>query len=153
MNTLNIGMKVNYNQPTYKQGAWYLGLDLGGFIGPEDGMRGSLTAIDPVTGKALWEAPSKVAVLGRRAFHRRRPGVHRRADRRIHGLRCGHRQEALAVPDRLRHHRAAHHLGTQGPAVRDGHQRGSHRLRSFGNDPTLQQVPAGSSVWTFRLSD
>jgi len=48
MNTVNLGMKVKYVKPEYQQGAWYLGLDLGGWSDPADGMRGALVAWDPV---------------------------------------------------------------------------------------------------------
>lgn len=59
-NTINLGMKIKYvKQPRPQQPTWYLGLELGGFAAPEDGMRGSLVAWDPVAGKKIWEVPSK----------------------------------------------------------------------------------------------
>ena len=59
-NTINLGMKIKYvKQPRPQQPTWYLGLELGGFAAPEDGMRGSLVAWDPATGKKVWEVPSK----------------------------------------------------------------------------------------------
>jgi len=59
-NTINLGMKVKYvKQDGPKPPTWYLGLELGGFVAPPDGMRGSLVAWDPVTGKKRWEVDSK----------------------------------------------------------------------------------------------
>ena len=142
MNTLNLGMKVTYNQPAYKQGAWYLGLDLGGFFGPDERDARQPDGLGPGGWQGALGGAHRNAVLGRCTFHRRRSGVHRRADRRVSGLRCGHRREALAVSDRLGHHRTAHHLGTQGPAVRDGHQRGRQpSTRSSATTPACSRYP------------
>ena len=59
-NTINLGMKIKYvKQERPAQPTWYLGLELGGFVAPEDGVRGALVAWDPATGKKLWESPSK----------------------------------------------------------------------------------------------
>jgi alcohol dehydrogenase (cytochrome c) len=59
-NTVNLGMKVKYvKQDGPKPPNWFLGLELGGFTAPADGMRGSLVAFNPVTGKKVWEVDSK----------------------------------------------------------------------------------------------
>ncbi len=50
----------------------------------------------------------------------RRPVIHRQGDRRVHRARHRHRQDAVAVPDRLGRQRATDHLHAQGKAVRRG---------------------------------
>jgi alcohol dehydrogenase (cytochrome c) len=54
-NTLNIGMPYKPLEPEYRQGVFYLGVDLVGF--EYSGPRGFLKAIDPATGKSKWEVP------------------------------------------------------------------------------------------------
>ena len=47
---------------TYKAGEWYLGMDLTDLWDwpPGDEPRGHLKAIDPMTGKTMWESPSAI---------------------------------------------------------------------------------------------
>ena len=54
-NTLNIGGNYKAEPATYKQGEWYLGMDLTDPWAWPDGPRGHLKAIDPMTGKTKWE--------------------------------------------------------------------------------------------------
>jgi alcohol dehydrogenase (cytochrome c) len=58
-NTLNWGMPYKLTAPEYKQGQWYMGIEFTGVTWPkgEQGARGYLKAIDPLTGKAKWEMP------------------------------------------------------------------------------------------------
>jgi hypothetical protein len=67
-------MKVQATPSRTKPGGpnWWLGLELAGFVAPEDGHRGSLVAWDPVSGKKAWEVPPEDPELGRRAHHRHR---------------------------------------------------------------------------------
>jgi alcohol dehydrogenase (cytochrome c) len=153
MNTLNLGMKVTYNQPAYKQGAWYLGLDLGGFFGPESSARGSLTAWDPVAGKALWEAPTAtpfwagvLSTAGGLVFTGAQTGEFLAFDAdtgvKLWQFQTGSGITGLPI--------TWEYKGQQYVTVTSG---AASLYGAFGNDPNLQQVPAGSSVWTFRLSD
>ena len=59
-NTLNIGGNYKAEPATYKQGEWYLGMDLTDLWAWPDGPRGHLKAIDPMTGKTKWEQPSDI---------------------------------------------------------------------------------------------
>jgi alcohol dehydrogenase (cytochrome c) len=60
LNSIDLGMKVKYvKQPRPSGPNWYLGLELGGFVAPEDGNRGALVAWDPVAGKAVWRVLNK----------------------------------------------------------------------------------------------
>jgi alcohol dehydrogenase (cytochrome c) len=57
-NTLNFGMNYKAVPAEYKAGEFFFGIDITlGFNWPQ-GPRGYLKAIDPMTGKAKWEAPS-----------------------------------------------------------------------------------------------
>jgi alcohol dehydrogenase (cytochrome c) len=58
-NTLNMGFNYKAIPQEWKVGEWYLGIDLTlGFAYAPNEPRGYLKAIDPMTGKAKWEAPS-----------------------------------------------------------------------------------------------
>src|SRR6185295_3728838 len=60
-NTLNIGGNYKAEPAVFKQGEWYLGMDLTDIWAWPDGPRGHLKAIDPMTGKEKWEVPSDIA--------------------------------------------------------------------------------------------
>ena len=84
------------------------------------GEPGHIDAVDPLTGNRSGACPDRPFDLVGEPRHRRRAPVHRQGDRRIHRARYRGRQAALAVPDRLRHQRAAHHLYPQRQAVHHG---------------------------------
>ena len=106
---------------------------------PEDGMRGSLVAWDPVAGKKVWEVPVQDAQLVGCAVDRQRAGLRGHADRPVQGLRRGQRQGSLEFPDRLGHHRPADRLGAERPPVHHRHQRRGHGLRGAGRRPRTGQ--------------
>jgi alcohol dehydrogenase (cytochrome c) len=153
LNTINMGMKVKYVKPEYKQGAWYLGADLAGWADPEDGMRGALVAWDPVAGKKLWEVPSKspnwagvLSTAGGVVFTGSQTGELMAFDatsgKKLWGFQTGSGISGLPIT-----------------WERDGRQyltvlSGSAQVYNFlGGDPNLANVPAGGSVWTFALMD
>src|SRR5260221_5955018 len=61
-NTLAFGGHYKTEPATYKAGEWYLGMDLTDLWDwpADNGPRGHLRAIDPLTGKTKWEAPSAI---------------------------------------------------------------------------------------------
>jgi len=124
-NTLAFGGHYKTEPVTFKAGEWYLGMDLTDLWEWGNGPRGHLKAIDPLSGKTKWEAPSD---LPRFSVDRRRGGILRPADRRVRSLRRRQRQEALAVPDRVGHRGTARHLAAGWRAVRRGGQRLWRRL-------------------------
>ena len=75
------------------------------------------------------------------ARDRRRVAVHRQGDRRVHRARRRDRQDAVAVPDQLRHQCPADHLHPQRPAVRDG---------AVGHRRALLEHRAGAAQGTCR---
>jgi alcohol dehydrogenase (cytochrome c) len=153
MNTLNMGMKVKYTTPTYKQGAWYLGLDLGGWADPEDGMRGALMAWDPVAGKPLWEVKTPtpywagvLATAGGLVFTGAQTGEFMAFDadsgNKLWQFQTGSGIAGLPI--------TWEHKGRQYVTVTSG----AATVYGFlAADARLAQVPPGSSVWTFKLID
>ena len=127
-NTLNFGGHYKAAPAEYKAGQFYFGADMSDLWEWPKGPRGYLKAIDPLTGKAKWENPSDLP---------RYSGVLSTAgglvfsgtdDGRVRGFQLRQRQEALAIPDRLKHRRSADHLATGWRAVRRGDER---RLRGL----------------------
>lgn len=154
MNTLNWGMKVKYTKPEYKQGAWYLGLELGGWAEPADGNRGALVAWNPVTGKRVWEVPSNIpfyaGVLstdGGLVFTGALTGEFMAFDagsgKKLWQFQTGSGITGLPI--------TWERNGKQYVTVLSGH--GTNLYGALKGDPGLANVPAGGSVWTFALLD
>lgn len=153
LNTLNFGMKVKYGTPAYRQGAWYLGLELGGWVDPDGGMRGALVAWDPTTGRKLWESPTAapywsgvLSTAGGLVFTGAQTGEFMAFDAdtgtKLWQFQTGSGISGLPITWELK--------GQQYVTVTSG----AATLYGFlGGDAKLAQVPAGSSVWTFRLID
>jgi alcohol dehydrogenase (cytochrome c) len=153
LNTINMGMKVKYQKPEYKQGAWYLGLDLGGWADPDDGMRGSLTAWDPATGKPVWEVKSKspnwagvLSTAGGLVFTGAQTGEFMAFDassgKKVWQFQTGSGISGLPI--------AWERDGKQYVTVTSG---SVHVYSGLAGDASLANVPAGGSVWTFALMD
>lgn len=152
-NTVNLGMKIKYTKPEYKQGAWYLGLDLGGFVGSADGMRGGMVAWDPIAGKALWDVPLKspqwagmLSTAGGLLFTGAQTGEFIAYDadtgKKLWQFQTGSGISGLPITWELD--------GQQYVTVTSG---AAHVWGFLAGDPALGNVPAGSSVWTFKLAD
>jgi alcohol dehydrogenase (cytochrome c) len=153
MNTVNLGMKVKYQKPEYKQGAWYLGLDLGGWADPADGNRGALVAWDPVANKAVWEAPSKspnwsgvLSTAGGLVFTGSQTGEFMAFDsgtgKKLWGFQTGSGITGLPI--------AWERNGKQYITVLSG---SATVYGALAGDANLADVPTGGSVWTFALLD
>ena len=144
-----------WNEPvTYKKGAAYLGA---GFTIKtlSDGPIGAMRAIDPKTGKIVWEVAQQRAAVGRCAHHRRQPRLVGHAGRLPAGRRRQDRQDRLEVPDRLRRRGAPGHLGrqaaTQYVAVASGW---GGAVPLWGGDVAkkVSFLEQGGSVWVFKLT-
>ena len=107
-----------WNEPiTYKKGAAYLGA--GFTIKPIfDDHIGALRAIDPKTGKIVWEYKNKAPLWGGVLTTAGDLVFCRHARRLPEGGRRQDRQGAVEVQDRLRRRRLADHLGAGRRAVR-----------------------------------
>ena len=153
MNTLNMGMKVKYQKPEYKQGAWYLGLDLGGWAEPADGNRGALVAWDPVANKAVWEVPTKapfwagvLSTAGGLVFTGSQTGEFMAFDsgsgKKLWSFQTGSGITSLPI--------SWERNGKQYVTVLSG---SASLYGALGGDASLAEVPPGGSVWTFALID
>lgn len=151
-NTVNLGMKIKYvQQQRPPQPTWYLGLELGGFVPPEDGMRGSLVAWDPATGKKLWEATSKapywsgvLSTAGGLVFTGAQTGEFMAFDaktgRKLWQFQTG--SGITGLPIVWERNGKQYVTVTSGAATVYG---------ALAGDPELVNVVPGSSLWTFAL--
>ena len=152
MNTINLGMKVKYVEQKRPGGPnWWLGLELGGFPAPEDGIRGTLTAWDPVTGKKVWEYPNKspfwagvLSTAGGVVFTGSQTGAFMAFDsgtgQPLWQFQTGSGITGLPI--------AWEHNGKQYITVTSG---SATVYAALAGDPDLANVPAGGSLWTFAL--
>jgi len=151
-NTINLGMKVKYVTQARPGGPnWWLGLELGGFIDPEDGMRGSLMAWDPVAGKRVWEVPLKtpnwsgvLSTASGLVFVGTQTGQFKAYDaangKELWSFQTGSGITGLPI--------AWEHKGRQYITVTSG---AATVYGAITGDPELANVPAGGSLWTFAL--
>jgi alcohol dehydrogenase (cytochrome c) len=154
LNTINLGMKVKYVKQAYAGGPnWYLGLELGGFPAPEDGVRGSLVAWDPLAGKPVWEVPTKapnwsgvLSTAGGLVFTGAQTGEFMAFDsgtgKKLWQFQTGSGITGLPI--------TWERNGRQYITVLSG---AATVYAALAGDPELANVPAGGSVWTFALMD
>lgn len=151
-NTVNLGMKVKYMQQARPGGPnWWLGLELGGFVAPEDGMRGALVAWDPVAGRKAWELPLKtphwagvLSTASGLVFTGTQTGQFKAYDARsgqeLWSFQTGSGITGLPI--------AWERDGREYITVTSG---AASVYAALAGDPELANVPAGGSVWTFAL--
>jgi alcohol dehydrogenase (cytochrome c) len=150
-NTLAFGGHYKAEPATYKAGEWYLGMDLTDIWEWGNGPRGHLKAIDPLTGKSKWEAPSDIprfsGVLstgGGVVFSGQLTGEFEAFDadsgKKLWQFQTGSGIEGQPV--------TWQQDGVQYVAVASGYG-GVYSL--FSGDERLAQVPPGGSLWVFAL--
>lgn len=151
-NTVNLGMKVKYvKQDKPVAPNWWLGLELGGFVAPEDGMRGALVAWNPATGKKVWEIPSKtpnwagvLSTASGLVFTGTQTGQFKAHDaktgKELWSFQTGSGITSLPI--------TWERNGKQYITVLSG---AASLYGALAGDPELANMPAGGSVWTFAL--
>ena len=151
-NTINLGMKIKFVPQTRPGGPnWWLGLELGGFPAPEDGMRGSLVAWNPATGKKVWEVNSKapnwsgvLSTASGLVFVGTQTGLFKAYDakdgKQLWQFQTGSGITGLPI--------AWERDGKQYITVTSG---SATVYAALAGDPELANVPAGGSLWTFAL--
>jgi alcohol dehydrogenase (cytochrome c) len=156
-NTLNMGMPYKAIPVEYKAGDWYLGMDLTlGWLWPKtadgkDAPRGYLKALDPMTGKAKWEAPSDMprfsgvlSTAGGVVFAGQLTGEFEAFDSDT-GKKLWHFQTGSGIEGQPV---TWEQDGVQYVAVSSGIG-GVYSL--FSGDERLKNVPPGGSLWVFAL--
>ena len=150
-NTLAFGGRYKTEPVTFKQGEWYLGMDLTDLWEWGDGPRGHLKAIDPMTGKAKWEAPSDIprfsgvlSTAGGVVFAGALTGEFEAFDadtgKKLWQFQTGSGIEGQPV--------TWQQDGVQYIAVTSGYG-GVYSL--FSGDERLAKVPPGGSLWVFAV--
>jgi alcohol dehydrogenase (cytochrome c) len=150
-NTLAFGGKYKAEPVTFKQGEWYLGMDLTDPWEWGTGPRGHLKAIDPMTGKAKWEAASDIprfsgvlSTAGGVVFTGSLTGEFEAFDaengKKLWQFQTGSGIEGQPV--------TWQQDGVQYVAVTSGYG-GVYSL--FSGDERLAKVPPGGSLWVFAV--
>jgi alcohol dehydrogenase (cytochrome c) len=150
-NVMLFGTKYKAVAPVYKAGEWYTGLDLTDFWDWPEGPRGSLKAIDPMTGKIKWEQPSDIprmsgtlSTAGGVVFAGALTGEFEAFDandgKELWQFQTGSGIEGQPV--------TWQEDGVQYVAVTSGHG-GVYPL--FSGDERLASVPSSGSLWVFKL--
>jgi alcohol dehydrogenase (cytochrome c) len=150
-NTLAFGGHYKTEAATYKAGEWYLGMDLTDLWEWGTGPRGHLSAIDPMTGKSKWEAPSDLprfsgvlSTAGGVVFTGQLTGEFEAFDandgKKLWQFQTGSGIEGQPV--------TWQQDGVQYVAVASGYG-GVYSL--FSGDERLGNVPPGGSLWVFAV--
>ncbi len=150
-NTLNIGYPFRNIIETKEPMAFYLGSELTDMIWPENGMRGYLKAIEPMTGRSRWQVPSEMpnfsgvlSTAGGLVFTGRMDGEFAAYDsatgEKLWGFQTG--SGIVGVPVTWERN------GRQYVTVASGIG-GLYAL--YSGDERLQNIPTGGSLWTFAL--
>ena len=150
-NTLDIGLKYKAVTPQYRAGVFYFGAEFA-FVWPE-GDRGSLRAIDPMTGAIKWRQPVAIPRLG---------GVLATGGGLVFTGASTGEFEAFDADTGEKLWSFQTGSGVVGQPIaweKDGRQYitvvngGGAVYVLFSGDERLANVPAGGNVWTFALPD
>lgn len=152
-NTLNFGGNYKSEPAVYKQGEWYLGMDLTDLWAWPNGPRGHLKAIDPMTGKAKWEVGSDIprfsgvlSTAGGVVFSGQLTGEFDAFDandgKKLWSFQTGSGIEGQPV--------TWQQDGVQYIAVTSGYG-GVYSI--FSGDERLANVPTGGSLWVFAVKN
>lgn len=152
INTGNIGMKYKLAEPVYRPGTFYFGAEFS-FVWPENGERGILRAIDPLTAEVKWQNPIEIP---------RNSGIVSTAGGVLFtGTQTGEFQAFNSdTGDLLWEYNVGSGIVSQ-PITwsKDGKQYvtvlsgGGAAYALFAGDERLANYPAGGNVWTFALAD
>jgi len=150
-NTFNLSWPYKLAKAEYKQGEWYLGIDFRGVNMPKNEPHGYLSAIDPMTGKAKWQAawpsiPSMAGTLstaGGLVFTGAATGelvaFDAQSGKKLWQFQTGSGIIGLPV--------TWQHGGKQYVSVVSG----AGGVWALLGDARFAAVPAGGSIWTFAL--
>jgi alcohol dehydrogenase (cytochrome c) len=151
VNGINFGMKIKNIRDEPKLPAIFLAVDIAGYAEPEDGNRGFMAAIDPMTGKHVWDVPLKIpqwagvlATGGGLLFTGSLTGEFLAYDsdsgKQVWKFQTGSGISGIPITWQKD--------GKQYVTVTSG---AASIYAGAGGDPALPAVPAGGAVWTFAL--
>ncbi len=151
INGANFGIKIKNIRQELKLPAMYIGVDILGFAEPADGKRGFVAAIDPLTGKHVWDVPLTVAnwsgvvsTGGGLVFTGNLFGEFMAYDsdngKELWKFQTG--SGISGIPITWERNGKQYVTVTSGAAT---------LYNALLGDPNLPSVPAGGSVWTFAL--
>jgi alcohol dehydrogenase (cytochrome c) len=151
VNGINVGMKIKNIRDEPKLPAIFLAVDIGGYSEPEDGNRGFFAAVDPLSGKHVWDVPLRVpywsgvlATGGGLVFTGSLTGEFLAYDadtgRQLWSFQTGSGITGIPITWQKD--------GKQYVTVTNG---AASIYAAAAADPALPAVPAGGSVWTFAL--
>ncbi len=151
INGNNLGSKLKNVRQELKLPAMFFGVDITGWVDPPDGNRGFIAAIDPRTGKHVWDVPVKVphwsgvmSTAGDLVFTGSLLGEFMALDsdtgKQLWKFQTGSGITSLPI--------TWSRDGKQYVTVVSG---AASLYAAVGGDPNLPSVPAGGSVWTFAL--
>ena len=151
LNTLNIGMNYKAVEPQYRPGTFYFGAEFS-WEWPE-GDRGSLRAIDPMTGEVLWQDPVAIprfaGVLstdGGLVFTGTQTGEFEAFDAETGEKLWEYNVGSGIVGQPV----TWEHEGQQYVTVASG---SGAVYTLFSGDERLADTPAGGNIWTFAVAD
>lgn len=150
-NTMNIGFSYKAVDPQYRAGVFYFGVDWA-WVWPE-GDRGSLRAIDPMTGEIKWQnstpMPRNAGVMstgGGLVFTGNQTGEFEAFD-----AETGEKKWEFNTGSGIVGQPVTWEMdGKQYITILNG---GGAVYALFSGDERLAQTPAGGNVWTFALSE
>lgn len=151
-NTLNFGWNYKPVDQPYQEGVFWAGIDLTQKPAmPKEGNLGSLKAIDPLTGKAKWEAPSDMprwagtlTTAGGLVFTGNLYGEFEAFDATNGKKLWGFQTSSGIIGQPI----TWTHKGKQYVTVLSG-TGGAYVI--YSGDPRLAGVPKGGSIWTFAV--
>ena len=151
VNGQNFGTTLKNINQELKLPAMFFGADLSGWVEPEDGHRGFIAAIDPVTGKHVWDVPLKVphwsgvmSTAGGLVFTGNLLGEFLAYDsdtgKQVWKFQTGSGISGMPI--------TWERNGVQYITITSG---AASLYNAMLADPNLPVVPVGGSVWTFAL--
>ncbi len=151
VNGSNFGIKLKNIRQELKLPVMFFGAEITGFVEPEDGMRGFIAAIDPVTGKSAWDVPLQtphwagvLSTDGDLVFTGSLYGEFLAYDadtgKQVWKFQTGSGITGLPI--------TWQRDGKQYVTVTSG---SASLYNAVLGDPKLPSIPAGGSVWTFAL--
>ncbi len=151
VNGMNFGATLQNVHQELKLPAMFFGVDIKGYVTPADGNRGYFAAIDPTTGKHVWEVPLKVphwsgvmSTAGGLVFTGNLLGEFLAYDsdtgKQLWKFQTGSGISGIPI--------TWEREGKQYVTITSG---AATLYNATGGDTNLPAVPVGGSVWTFAL--